>query len=158
MTVEKLIRLIDSKLEEINTVSFGIVTQVDLSKMRCNVKLKHRIHGNEIELFDVPLAVQKFSDSALIIAPKEGDIVLVLFSKYELEEQIKNREIVDVNELLKFNLNHACVIAGIFTAVDSLPSMNEDEILIWHKSGAYIKFKQDGSLEIKAKRVDFNKL
>ena len=103
--IEKIKKLIDVKLDNINTVALGIITQVDLSKMRCNVKLKHKIQGNEIELFDVPIAFPKFNDCVIAIAPKEGDVVLVVFSKYELEEQLKNREPVDVNELLRFNID-----------------------------------------------------
>ena len=156
--IEKLKRLVESEVEGVNTVALGIITQVDLQKMRCNVKLKHKIQGNEIELFDVPIAFQKFDESAIIVAPKEGDNVLVVFSKYELEEQLKDESVVDVNELYLYDINNAIVIGGLYTAVDQIPAINEDEILIWHKSGAYIKFKQDGSLEIKASRIDFLKL
>jgi len=175
--IDSLIKLVESKIDEINTVALGKITKVDLSKLRCNVKLKHKIQGNEIELFDVPVAVPKFHDSMIIVAPKEGDIVLVVFSKYELEEQLKNKDIVDVNELLKFNINNAIVIAGIYTAVDSIPEEldeecilikhesgsyfkfdHEENVILQHKSGAYIKFDKNGNLEIKAKRVDFLKL
>ena len=149
MIAEKIHKLIDEILEDVETVALGIITQVNLSKLRCNVKLKHKIRGQEIELFDVPIAFPKFNDCSVIIAPKEGDVVLVVFSKYELEEQLKNREPVDVNELLKFNINNAIVIAGIYTLVDSIPSISQDEILILHKSGNYIKFQQDGKIIIK---------
>jgi len=147
--IEQIRKLIDIKLDNLNTVSLGVITQVDLSKLRCNVKLKHKIQGNEIELFDVPIAVQKFADSSIIVAPKEGDVVIVLFSKYELEEQLKNKEVVDVNELLKFNINDAIVIAGIYTMVDQIPQLNQDEIIIQHSSGNYIKFQQDGKIVIR---------
>ena len=141
--IDKISQLIDIKLDNINTVALGIITSVDLTKLRCNVKLKHKIQGQEIELFDVPIAFPKFNDCSVIIAPKEGDVVLVVFSKYELEEQLKNREPVDVNELLKFNINNAIAIAGIYTLVDSVPAVNQDEILIQHKSGHEIKLNLD---------------
>lgn len=147
--IEQIKKLIDIKLDNINTVALGIITQVDLQRLRCNIKLKHKIQGQEIELFDVPIAFPKFNDCVIAIAPKEGDTVLVIFSKYELEEQLKNRDPVDINELLRFNINNAIVIAGIYTLVDSIPPINQDEILIQHKSGNYIKFKQDGKIIIK---------
>lgn len=147
--IEQIRKLIDIKLDNLNTVALGVITQVDLTKMRCNVKLKHKIQGNEIELFDVPIACLKSSAGTIIIPPTEGDVVLVIFSKYELEEQLKNKETVDVNELLKFNLNNAIVFGGLFTLVDSIPAINEDEILIQHKSENYIKFQQDGKIVIK---------
>lgn len=158
MIGEKIIRLIEDRLGDINTVALGIITHVNLTEMRCNVKLKHKIQGQEIELFDVPVAPQSFAGSSIIIAPAEGDVVLIIFSKYELEEQLKNRDVVAVNELLRFNINNAIIVAGLYTSVDSIPQIGKDEIIIQHKSGAYIKFYQDGSLEIKAKRVDFNQL
>jgi len=143
MIAEKIRKMIEDLLEDVETVALGIITYVDLTKLRCNVKLKHKIRGQEIELFDVPIAFPKFNDCSVIIAPKEGDVVLVVFSKYELEEQLKNREPVDVNELLKFNINNAIVIAGIYTLVDSVPAVNQDEILIQHKSGHEIKLNSD---------------
>ena len=149
MIADKIHKMIDDILEDVETVSLGIITSVDLAKLRCNVKLKHKIRRQEIELFDVPIAFPKFNDCVIAIAPKEGDVVLVVFSKYELEEQLKNREPVDVNELLRFNINNAIVIAGIYTLVDSVPAVNQDEILILHKSGNYIKFQQDGKIVIK---------
>ncbi len=149
MIGDKIIKLIDEKLSRLNTVALGIITSVDLSKMRCNVKLKHKIRGNEIELSDVPIALPKFNDCVIAIAPKEGDVVLVVFSKYELEEQLKDGNPVDVNEILRFNINNAIVIAGVYTLVDSVPAINQDEILILHKSGNYIKFNSDGTITIK---------
>jgi len=148
--IDRIGQLIDKKLEGINTVALGIITQVDLPKMRCNVKLKHKIQGNEIELFDVPVAVPKFHDSCIILAPKEGDIVLVLFSKYELEEQLKNKQAVAVNELLKFNINNAIVVAGMFTLVDTVPAeLDEESVLIKHKQGSYVKIDSQGNIEVK---------
>jgi phage baseplate assembly protein gpV len=37
---------------------------------------------------------------------------------------------VDVNELLKFNLNNALIIAGIFTLTDEIPPMEEGQVLL----------------------------
>ena len=152
--IEQIRKLIDIKLDNLNTVALGIVTQVDLSKLRCNVKLKHKVQGNEIELFDVPLALQRFRGSVIIVAPHEGDVVLVIFNKYELEEQLKNRKPVDVNELFKFSLNHAIVVAGVYTSIDAIPKIKDEEILIWHRTGAYIKFMSDGGIEIRGKYVN----
>ena len=157
--IDSLIKLVESKIDEVNTAALGKITKVDLSKLRCNVKLKHRIQGNEIELFDVPVAVPKFHDSSIIVAPKEGDIVLVVFSKYELEEQLKNKDIVDVNELLKFNINNAVILFGIYTMVDEIPSeLDEEVILIRHKSGNYILLDKDENILTKHKSGSFIKI
>jgi|Deesub1362B_J571_1020462.scaffolds.fasta_scaffold00598_17 hypothetical protein len=140
---------IDRKLARMNTVALGIITQVDLQKFRCNVKLKNKVHGKEVELFDVPIAIQKFSSGSVIITPSEGDVVVIIFSKHELEEQLKNKQVVQVNEILRFSINNAIVIAGIHTLVEPIPGIAQDEILIQHKSGNYIKFQQDGRIMIK---------
>jgi len=189
---KKIEKLVDLKLRMVNTVALGILTDVNLTKLRCNVLLKHKIQGKTIELYDVPIALQKYHDSVIVVTPKVGDVVLVIFSKHELEEQLKDKKPAPANEKFLFSLNNAIVVAGIYTATDKLPelkedsilikhtkdnqmlitedeilikhaenslvSITEDEIKILHKSGAYLHFKSDGSLEIKAKRVDFVKL
>ncbi|WP_290597031.1 MULTISPECIES: hypothetical protein [unclassified Archaeoglobus] len=151
--IDELLKILDERIERklarMNTAALGVVTQVDLQKFRCNVKLKNKVHGKEVELFEVPIAVQKFGSGSVIVAPSEGDVVVIIFSKHELEEQLKNNEIVQVNEILRFGINNAIVIAGIHTLVDPIPQINQDEILIQHKSGNYIKFQQDGRVVIK---------
>ena len=144
--IDKLLRLIDAKLDNINTVALGIVTQVDNSRLRCNAKLKHKVQGNEVELFDVPIACLRSSVGMIYVPLREGDVVLVLFSKYELEEQLKNRDTVAVNELLRFNINDALVFGGVFTLADSIPSINPDRINII--GDIYI----DGDLDFKTIR------
>ncbi len=126
--IDRIEKLIDKKLEGINTVALGIITQVDHSKLRCNVKLKHKIRGQEIELFDVPIACLKSSVGTIYIPLKEGDVVLVLFSKNQLEEQLKNKQAVAVNEMLKFNINNAIVFGGVFTLAESIPEINPNRI------------------------------
>jgi hypothetical protein len=66
----------------------------------------------------------------IYIPLKEGDLVLVLFSKYKLEEKLKNKQAVAVNELLKFNVNNAIVFGGVFTLADSIPEINPNRINI----------------------------
>ncbi len=150
--IDKIKKLIDVKLDNINTVALGVITQVDLTKMRCNVKLKHKIQNNEIELFNVPIACLKTSAGLIFVPPSEGDVVLVLFSKYELEEQLKNKSTVDVNELLKFNINDAIVFGGVFTLADSVPELQHDKINligeVYVKGDVYV----DGDLDFKTIR------
>jgi formylmethanofuran dehydrogenase subunit C len=149
--VEKIEKLVDEKLSEINTFDIGKITDANNSKLLYNVKLKHKIEGNEIELFRVPLAPARYSAGSILCSLNIGDIVGVAFSKYELKQQLKNKDILDVNEVLKFDLNNAIIVSGIFTDVDSVPVEFEDgTILIKHKSGNYIKFEPvNGNIEIK---------
>ena len=146
MIVEKVRKMIEDLLDDVETVALGIVKSVDLTKLRCNVRLKHKIKGQEIELFDVPIACLKSSVGVIFVPPKEGDVVLVVFSKYELEEQLKSRDVVDVNEFLKFNINNAIVFGGVFTLADSLPKILPDRINII--GDVYV----DGDLDFKTIR------
>jgi len=146
LIVEKVRKMIEDLLDDVETVALGIVKSVDLTKLRCNVRLKHKIKGQEIELFDVPIACLKSSVGVIFVPPKEGDVVLVVFSKYELEEQLKSRDVVDVNEFLKFNINNAIVFGGVFTLADSLPKILPDRINII--GDVYV----DGDLDFKTIR------
>lgn len=149
--VNKIKKLVSEKLNEVNTFDIGKITAIDNSKLRYNVKLKHKIAGNEIELFNVPLAPLKFNAGMVLISLDLDDIVGIAYSKHELKQQLKNKDIVDVNEILKFDINNAIIISGAFTDVDEIPSEFEDgAILIKHKAGNYIKFKPaTGDIEIK---------
>ncbi|MEM2726667.1 MAG: hypothetical protein QXV61_00210 [Archaeoglobaceae archaeon] len=151
--IDLLKKLIDVKLDHVNTVDLGIITKVDLQKMRCNVKLKHKIQDKEIELFDVPIATLKFADADILIAPQEGDVAVILFSKFELEEQLKNKDVVEVNELYKFSLNNAIVVAGIYTKTDSIPSLDKGQILIKNKDLSILMDKSSNKITLKAEIV-----
>lgn len=149
--VDKIKKLINEKLNEVNTFDLGKVTAIDNLKLQYNVKLKHKIGDNEIELFNVPLAPFMFNAGMILIALDIDDIVGIAFSKYEIKQQLKNKDIVDINEILKFDINNAIIVSGTFTDVDEIPSEFEDgAILIKHNSGNYIKFKPTtGNVEIK---------
>jgi len=158
MIAKKIAGMIEERIARVNTISPGKITEVHLDDWTVNVRLKHKVRGQEVEIFNVPVAPQSFGAGSLLIAPAVGDVVLVGFSKYELHEQLKNRDIVAVNELVKFNINHAIVLAGITTQTDSVPAVGSGEILLQHHSGAYLKIKDDGSMELKATRIDHTKL
>jgi len=157
-TYAELVRsLIEPHIEKLNTLAIGKITSVDLATWRANVVLKSRIDGVLVELQNVPIAVQSFTAGSLHIAPAVGDIVLVGFSKYEVQSLLGDKEIQDVNQRILHNLNHAIIISGIHTMVDTIPAISANEILIQHKTGSYLKFKSDGSIEIKATDVNILK-
>jgi len=151
----KITDLIESRIEKVNTLALGKITKVDLATWRVSVRLKNKIQDNELELVNVPIALQAFGAGALHIAPAVGDIVLVGFSKYELQKQLRNRDIVAVNELVQHNLNHAIVLSGVHTESDTVPAVATNEIVITHKSGTYFKFCANGDLETNAPHLRF---
>jgi len=152
---QSIVELINRRIEKVNTLALGRITKVDLATWRVSVRLKHKIQDNELELVNVPIAVQAFGAGALHIAPAVGDIVVVGFSKYELQKQLRNRDIVAVNELVQHNLNHAVILSGIHTESDTVPAVAVDEIVISHKSGTYLKFCANGDLETNAPHLRF---
>ena len=147
--VDKIKKLITEKFNEVNTFNLGKITAIDNSKLQYNVKLKHKIEDKEIELFNVPLAPFQFGAGMILISLDIGDIVGIIFSKHELKQQLKNKDITNVNEVLKFDINNAMIISGAFTDVDEIPDEFGNEImLLKHKSGSFIKFDSDGNLII----------
>ncbi len=150
---EPVLKLVAQRLASINTLALGRITKVNLATWRVSVRLKNKIQDNEIELVNVPIALQAFGTGALHIAPTVGDIVTVGFSKYEIQKQLRNRDIVPVNELVQHNLNHAVVLSGIYTESDTVPAVAAGEILISHKSGSSIRFKTNGDIEITASHI-----
>jgi hypothetical protein len=79
---------------------------------------------------------------------KVGDIVLVAFTKQDLEQQLLNRDVVPVNERHQFSINNAVVIAGLYTLADTPPAVAEDEVLLHHVSGTEYRIRQTGDIEI----------
>jgi|GEM_PF-1664185 len=174
--VDKIKKLVHEKIGELNTFDIGKITDANNLRLRYNVKLKHKIGGNEIELFNVPIAPFWFNAGMILISLDIDDIVGIAFSNYELKQQLKNKDITDVNEVLKFDMNNAIIVSGAFTDVDEIPSefengailikhkdgnyikITSDDIITEHKSGAYIKINVSGEIAIHGSKVDITKL
>lgn len=149
--------LIDRKIANINAVVVGVITKIDLSKWRADVRLKAEIQGQKVEIANVPIALQMFAAGSLQIAPAAGDVVIVGISKHEIQKQLRNREIVQVNEQVLHNINHAVILSGVFVESDAVPAVAANEILIQHRSGSSIRFKANGDLDITASHINWIK-
>ena len=145
---EPVSNLIEDRLEKINTLAVGVITKIDLSKWRADVRLKSMIDGQAVELANIPIALQMFAAGSLTIAPAVNDVVIVGFSKHEVQKQLKNREVVEVNERVLHNLNHAIIMSGVYVESDAVPTVAANEILIRHKTGSFIRFYASGKIEI----------
>ena len=146
-------RVVQANLDRINSLDIGIITRVDLETWTASVRLKHRRQGREIELRGVPIAPQRYGAGALWIAPAVGDVVLVAYTRYDLREQLKNRNVVDVNEQIVCHPSHALVIAGLVPQTDPIPAVPDGGILLQHKSGAAIEIDAEGNMVIRAKHI-----
>ena len=154
---EPVRKLIDERLASVNSVAVGVITKVNLVAWRADVRLKSKIQDCEIELANVPIGLQSFAAGAVHIAPAVGDVVIVGFSKHELQKQLRNRDVVAVNELVLHNINHAIILTGVYVETDAIPAVAAGEILIRHKSGSSIKFSANGEIEIYATKIRMRK-
>ncbi len=151
-------RVVQANLDRINSLDVGIISRVNLDTWTASVRLKHRRQGREIELQGVPIAPQRYGAGSLWIAPAVGDVVLVAYTRYDLREQLKNRNVVDVNEQITCHPAHALVIAGLVPQTDPVPAVPDGGILLQHQSGAAIEIDADGNMTIRAKHVSFQEI
>jgi len=150
---EGISELIDRRIGRINSISLGVISKVNLATWSADVRLKMKIQDQTIEIVNVPIALQTFAAGAVHIAPAVNDVVVIGFSKHELKKQLRNRDIVTVNELVLHNMNHAIILTGVHVESDAIPVVAPGEILIGHKSGSFIKFKENGDLELTASHI-----
>ena len=161
-----MIKEIEERIERakkaVYTASLGIIEEVDYATLKCRVKPKAKIKdtdGNYIELpslDEVPLLCLKGGDSIIIAAPKIGDVVILLHQYFPIS--LNDNKTYEVPYERRQSFSDIIAIPAIFVSTDKIPEIAEDEILVYHKSGAYIKFNSEGELEIKAKKVNFKKL
>lgn len=152
-----LVEYVTRRIAQINTLAIGKITKVNLTTWRADVRLKAKVGDQEIEIANVPIALQKFAAGAVHIAPAVGDIVLIGFSAKEIQKQLRNRDIVSANELVLHNVNHAIILSGVYVESDAVPVVAASEILIQHTTGSYLKFKADGSIEMVATAINMVK-
>lgn len=145
---QNIAELIDRRVAKINALAVGVISKVHLSKWQADVRLKSKIDGQAVELANIPIALQMFAAGSLQIAPAVDDVVIVGFSKHEVQKQLKNREVVEVNERVLHNLNHAIIMSGVYVESDAVPTVAANEILLQHKTGSFIRFYASGKIEI----------
>ena len=156
MTIaQKTLDLIQSEIGKLSTAAVGVVDTFYTETLTADIKLKNKIGKVEVLLPGVPIAYPSSSAGAMLWTLAEGDLVLLVFTKWDVKELLKDVDACDVNETLKFSVNNAVAIPGLFARANDPPyQLRENEIVIRHSSGAGIKFSGDGVVKIVAK--DFN--
>lgn len=157
--------IISQRLEAMWTAIPAVVTKTNLTTMKCDVMPKMKLENPQTEeleelpiILDVPVAFQKTAGSVLIMPPEVGDVVLVLFSKYALDNLLKDVQTADHDDVRRFDIGDALIIAGLHISTDTIPAMGTGDILLQHKSGAYLKFDSAGNLTIYAKTINLNEM
>ena len=99
-----------------SSIGLGIVTRVDMEKIKVDVKLKSKKGTNIVEFFSCPIISQSYQGGGQINIPRVGDLVVILFSKYNVEMQIKNGtlKVNDMDEINVMEQNYAVVIGTLY--------------------------------------------
>ena len=166
MKATELINLIiDQRLESLWTAIPANVISVDYSTLTCSVQPKTKLinaSSEELEdlpiIQDVPISFQKSGGSVLLMLPEVGDVVIVMFTKYALDNLLKDYQTADPDNVRRFSINDCIVVGGLHTSIESVPTIASEETMLYHSSGGFLKFDIDGNLEIKAKTIDFTKI
>jgi hypothetical protein len=156
---------IEKRMEAIWTAIPAIVVKIDLATMHCDVRPKMKVTNPQTEQLEelpilqgVPISFQKGAGSVLLMPPEVGDVILVLFSKYALDNMLKDKQTVDHDDVRRFSIDDCVIVSGLYTSIDTIPALSTGEMGLFHKSGSCIKFSASGNIELKAPRIDFTEL
>lgn len=146
---DHLVRLIRDEISNIWTAAVGKVIFVHDNPFTCDVELMIDTGGEPIQLYRLPILLTNYGESLIFSKPKVGDIVMILFTKYNfLDTFIK--EIPSKISPRKFDVSNAFVLPGVYTIPKQDPELEQltsGDILIKHKNGNYIKINED--IEVK---------
>lgn len=143
-------KYITLRLNSLETIQVVKVEAVDYETYTCSVIPKTKIGtGEDMPIITgVPIAAQKSGKSVILLPPKVGDIGVVVFSKYAINNLLVNTDTVEIVLPRTFSINDAIYIGGAFTGVDIIPTIVEGEMILHHHSGTQIKFANDGKIYI----------
>ena len=166
MKATELINLIiDQRLESLWTAIPANVISVDYSTLTCSVQPKTKLtnaSSDELEdlpiIQNVPISFQKSGESVLLMLPEVGDVVIVMFTKYALDNLLKDYQTADPGNVRRFSINDCIVVGGLHTSIESVPAIASEETMLYHRSGAFIKIDSDGDITIHGKTVNITKL
>ncbi|MCK5217562.1 MAG: hypothetical protein KAJ93_07220 [Methanosarcinales archaeon] len=156
---------IENRLDSLWTAIPAKVVSINYSTLTCSVQPKVKLQNTSSEeledlpiVQDVPIACQKSGDSVLLMPPEVGDTILIMFTKYALDNLLKDYQTSYPNNIRRFSINDCIVVGGLHTSIDTVPTIASEETMLYHKSGAYIKIDSDGDITIHGKTVNFTKL
>jgi len=153
MTIaKKTLDLIQSEIGKLSTAAVGIVDTFYPDSLTADIRLKNK---SEVLLPKVPVAYPSSSAGSMLWSLAEGDLVLLIFTKWDVKKLLKDKEACEVNENLRFSVNNAVAIPGLFSQASDIPyQLQEGEIVIKTSSGSGMKFHGDGEIKIVAKSFE----
>ena len=153
---EVIAKYVREQVAGIRTLDVGTVSSV--SGNLVSVKVKHMVSGRVMEYVEVPVLPYGTGAGRLCAAPLVGDTVLIAFLMHELPPMLEAAgHIPEINERIRYTNP---VVLTVLDTPDALLDLQPapGELLLQHRSGSYIRFGTDGSLEIGATAVDFVRL
>ena len=157
----KIQAIFEKQTDGLWTATIGVVTKAGTRVVDVQVKNKIMVDESE-EAFpvirDVPVLFPHTSNLSVVSPLAINDIVLLVFTKYNSQGLLDSSSTILSRDTRQFSLNDVVAIPGFFLSTDELPEVSEDEGIVKHKSGSYIKFKSDGGIEILTKKLDVKEL
>ncbi len=153
---EMIAQYVRGQVAGVRTLDVGTVTAVAGDQV--SVKVKHMVSERVMEYVEVPVLPYGTGAGRLCGAPMVGDTVLIAFLMHELPPMLEVKgHIPEINERIRYT---SPVVLTVLDTGDALPALRPEpgELLLQHRSGSYIRFGVDGSLEIGATAVDFVRL
>lgn len=138
-SLEKLVNdIVESKLQNFNTVMPGIIEDVDVTGAVCNVKplLKKRYkNGVDFEypvIANVPIVFYRAGNAMISLPIKRGDLVMLLFCQRSLDGWLaaQSGESVDPKDSRKFDLTDAIALPGLYPFSDLPQGADPNNLVI----------------------------
>lgn len=141
-----------NSLNNINTIALAKIIEVNNTTLEAAIQLISYVEFKNVyvdtpDIYTVPIMPIFNSSSFFINAPyKIGDLVVVGFCQHSLEGTIDSSEQTEPVSKDRYSLDDAIIIGNITAQyTDQYP---EDLSIIHKESGNYIRFTQDGNIEI----------
>ena len=153
-------RYIFNELNGLNCCMIGSVESIDKPTSKVSVQPLHRTFIDN-QLIDLPVLVDiplfQILTSDFIIRPPVniGDIVLLVFADYDIQNLVLSGELKDPNTDDIHALNDAIAIPlGLNPFNNSLPSENENDLVIAKKDySSKVVIKQNGDIIVDSANV-----
>lgn len=140
--------------EEIDTMLPAVIEAYDSSKRVASVKpVVNRLYKNgdsqEYPVIpNVPVLMPSGGGAILKLPIKTGDFVILITSKVEMANFMRQGKQVDALDSVKFNISSSIAIGGLFPFNMAPPSShNEDSIELLY-GGSKVSVKANGEIEI----------
>jgi len=139
---------IEAALAGLWTSCLGVVTKVDHAKYRVDARPKVKLPDEAGALQELPIvqdvriAMSHGKNFSLILPVAEGDVGLLVFSKYPLQELVKDSKTRDPALKRRFSVNDCVYVPFTWLDAENAPAHNANDLHIVNTAGdIYLKAK-----------------